>query len=260
MTDLSICHRTCYRYRRPVALGPHRMMLRPRDGRLLSVQSFHLAISPQADLCWTQDVFGNAVAIARFTAMSESLVIESSLALRHAELEWPVFPVAASALTYPFDYENEEGVDLGALRSPVYDDPDGQFAAWVRGFVAGERTDTLSLLKDLNAGISTSVTYEVREEYGTQSPLASLSRGRGSCRDIATVLAEAVRVLGFGARLVSGYLWDPTGPGKGAAGAGSTHAWCEIYVPGAGWIAFDPTNRVLGAGHLIPVATARRIE
>ena len=180
--------------------------------------------------------------------------------LQHSEQPWPVFPISASAITYPFTYSESDAVDLGALRRPHADDPDGRFRAWVRGFVASDATDTLSLLKDLNAGLLDWLTYEIRDDYGTQTPLQSLGRGRGSCRDVATMLVEAARVLGFGARAVSGYLWDPARDAIGSAGPGSTHAWAEIYVPGAGWITFDPTNRAVGAGHLVPVAVARTIE
>ncbi len=260
MPDIIIRHRTCYRYRRPVLLNPHRLMLRPREGRLLQVLSLDITSEPRAELDWTQDVFGNAIAIARFSQHAAMLSLESQAVLRHAEAEWPVFPIAASAITYPFAYTGEELVDLGALRAAAFPDPDKAFEAWVKTFIASDPTDTLSLLKDLNAGISGHVAYEAREDYGTQAPLDSLLRGHGTCRDFATMLAEAARVLGLGARLVSGYLWDPAGDRTGSAGAGATHAWCEIYVPGAGWIAFDPTNRAVGAGHLIPVATGRTIE
>jgi transglutaminase-like putative cysteine protease len=124
-------------------------------------------------------------------------------------------------------------------------------------------TDTLSLLKDINAAISAWISYQSRDDEGTQPPLATLDRGWGSCRDIALLLIEAARRLGLGARIVSGYLapWTPGGGGQvGAADAGSTHAWAEIYLPGAGWVTFDPTNRTVGDFSLIPVAVARDIR
>ncbi|WP_093016096.1 transglutaminase-like domain-containing protein [Roseivivax halotolerans] len=131
---------------------------------------------------------------------------------------------------------------------------------WVERFVAARPTDTLSLLKDISSGINAGISYECRETEGTQGPLETIDRGWGSCRDFAVLLAEAVRTLGFGARLVSGYLFNQSGGQVGSVGAGSTHAWVEIFVPGAGWIPFDPTNRSVGSINLVPVAVARRIQ
>lgn len=169
------------------------------------------------------------------------------------------FPIAASAISHPFLYDADDWIDLGALTIPSYDDPNNRIGHWARGFVRGPSTDTLALLKDVNEGISGYLFYQSRDEEGTQSPQASLDRGWGSCRDFAVLFVEAVRHLGFGARLVSGYCHDFDKTGPGPQDAGSTHAWAEVYVPGAGWIAFDPTNRTMGGGNLIPVATGRHI-
>ena len=110
------------------------------------------------------------------------------------------------------------------------------------------------------AGVSGYVSYQSREDEGTQSPIQTLDRGWGSCRDFAVLFVEAARSLGFGARIVSGYLYQPDQNIVGSAGAGSTHAWAEVFVPGAGWITFDPTNRSVGGFNLIPVAVARDIR
>ncbi|GBD49856.1 transglutaminase [Methylopila sp. Yamaguchi] len=151
-------------------------------------------------------------------------------------------------------------MDLGSLTLNQYLDPAGRLRAWARGFVYGQPTDTLSLLKDVNVGVAVEVAYEIREDEGVQSPLETLDRRRGSCRDFATLFAETTRSLGFGARVVSGYLHDPGVGRVGSNGSGSTHAWAEVYVPGAGWITFDPTNRSVGGANLIPVAVARDIR
>ncbi|WP_380875892.1 transglutaminase family protein [Sphingomonas sp. DBB INV C78] len=142
--------------------------------------------------------------------------------------EWPVFQIAPHAHSFPFSYEAGDHADLYALLKPQYPDPDGVLAAWARSFVAAEPTDTLSLLKDINAGMLARVNYRVREEDGTRSPLETLSLASGSCRDIAALFLEVVRHLGFGARAVSGYLHAP---GAGFEDAGSTHPWAEIYLP-----------------------------
>ena len=173
---------------------------------------------------------------------------------------WPVFPISASAIEYPFFYSSDDWTDLGALTQPQHQDGDGRFSQWVEGFVLQRPTDTLSLLKDISNGISSQITYELREDEGTHSPLETLDGGCGSCRDLAVLLAEAARILGLGARLVSGYLFDPENDLLGSAGSGSTHAWVEIFIPGAGWITFDPTNRSVGSKNLIPVAVARDIR
>lgn len=170
-----------------------------------------------------------------------------------------MFGIAASAIIYPFRYSDEEWTDLGALSARQYPDPGGRLDAWARGFVRGAQTDTLALLKDLSAGVSAAVAYQSREEEGTQAPLQTLQRGQGSCRDFAVLFVEAARALGFGGRIVSGYVFNPDRTLLGSAGGGSTHAWSEVYVPGAGWISFDPTNRSVGGSNLIPVAVARNI-
>jgi transglutaminase-like putative cysteine protease len=173
---------------------------------------------------------------------------------------WPVFDIAASAIAYPFQYSGDEWIDLGALTVQQYPDQASRLKGWARAFVRGTSTDTLSLLKDLSAGVSGSIRYQSREEEGTQSPSQTLDRGWGSCRDFAVLFVEAARSLGFGARIVSGYLYNPDQDIVGSAGAGSTHGWAEVYVPGAGWITFDPTNRSVGGFNLIPVAVARDIR
>ena len=259
MITLRIHHRTTYRYRLPVSLGPHRLMLRPRESRDLRLIFSDVALTPSSKLTWAQDVFGNAVATASFQTMTNALVIDSAVELQLDAAAWPVFDIAASAIVYPFQYSSDESVDLGALAIQQYPDPSGRLRDWSRAFVRGSSTDTLSLLKDLCAGVSKWINYQSREDEGTQSPTETLNRGWGSCRDFAVLFVEAVRSLGFGARIVSGYLYNPDRNSVGTADSGSTHAWAEVYLPGAGWITFDPTNRSVGGFNLIPVAVARDI-
>jgi transglutaminase-like putative cysteine protease len=235
-------------------------MLRPRESRDLRLVSNDVRVTPEAVVTWAQDVFGNAVATATFRTMADRLVIDSSAELEHGAVAWPIFDVAAHAISYPFQYVDDEWTDLGALTIQQYEDPARQLQSWARSFVGGNPTDTLSLLKDLSAGVSNSIAYQSREDEGTQSPTQTLDRGWGSCRDFAVLFVEAARSLRFGARIVSGYLYNPN-PGMARIGdAGSTHAWAEVYVPGAGWITFDPTSRSVGSVNLIPVAVARDIR
>jgi transglutaminase-like putative cysteine protease len=235
-------------------------MLRPRESRDLGLLASQVTVTPDATVTWAQDVFGNAVATASFRTMSASLVIDSVADIELNAAAWPVFDIAASAASYPFRYSDNERTDLGALAVPLYADPQGRLRSWAQSFVRSNPTDTLSLLKDLSEGVSRQINYQSREQEGTQGPLDTLDRGWGSCRDFAMLFAESVRTLGFGARIVSGYLYNPNQDRTGSDGAGSTHAWAEVYVPGAGWITFDPTNRSVGSLNLIPVAVARDIR
>ncbi|MDW6022184.1 transglutaminase family protein [Mesorhizobium sp. BAC0120] len=251
---LAIHHRTSYRYARPVIFQPHRMILRPRGSHEVVLLTSSLVCSLVAQLEWTQDVFGNLIATGSFLEPAAELVIASEFKVEQSAVAWPVFRITPEAHSFPFEYPPDDLADLGALRIPEHEDPEGRMADWARAFVRGATTDTLSLLKDLNAGILSSVAYRMRDEEGTQAPLETLMLASGSCRDIAALFIEAVRHLGFGARAVSGYLFDAQ---QKTDDPGSTHAWAEVYLPGAGWIAFDPTHRRLGGANLIPVAVAR---
>jgi transglutaminase-like putative cysteine protease len=257
LVALDIRHTTVYNYNQPVSLGSHRLMLRPRESRDLRLISFTVNIQPAATVTWATDVLGNAVATATFQDMTDTLTIESSASIELYAHAWPVFDIAASAISYPFPYADDAWTDLGALTVQQYPDPDGRLRDWAYGFVRSQPTDTLSLLKDLSTGVFSAVRYQAREDEGTQSPVQTLDLLTGSCRDFAVLFAESARGLGFGARVVSGYIFNPDQP---ASGPGTTHAWAEVYVPGAGWITFDPTNRSLGGANLIPVAVARDIR
>lgn len=260
MDTLLIHHRTTYHYSVPLKFGPHQLMLRPRESRSLRISTHDVVATPQAKVTWAHDVFGNTLATAVFNETSDTLAIDSFVTLTLDEDQWPVFDIAASAASYPFLLTEDEMTDLGALRLQSYLDSTGELRRWTQDFVAGSPTDTLALLRDISTGVATQVSYEAREEENTQSPEQTLALSRGSCRDLAVLFVDAVRSLGFGARIVSGYLYDPTKDAVGSAGAGSTHAWAEVYVPGAGWITFDPTNQSVGGFNLIPVAVARHID
>lgn len=260
MAVFCIRHTTTYRYREPVSLGLHRLQLSPRESRDLRVLTATVTVSPNAGITWAHDVFGNAVATVFFAEPTDLLVVESEIELEQDAPAWPLFDVAVSATSYPFSYSDDERIDLGALLQPQHPDADGRLLNWATGFVHSDPTDTLSLLKDINTGIRAWVSYQAREDEGTQSPLETLDRRWGSCRDIALLFIETVRRLGFGARIVSGYLANRADGDPESSYAGTTHAWAEIYLPGAGWVTFDPTNRTVGTFCLIPVAVARDIR
>jgi transglutaminase-like putative cysteine protease len=148
------------------------------------------------------------------------------------------------------------------MLEPHYPDPADRLGSWARGFVRSNPTNTLALLSDLNSGVRAWISYQSRETEGTQTPIETLNRGWGSCRDLAVLLIEAARSLGFGARVVTGYLYNASADSLAAStiGAGTTHAWADIYLPGAGWIAYDPTNGTIGGRDLIRVAVTRDIS
>jgi transglutaminase-like putative cysteine protease len=175
-------------------------------------------------------------------------------------VERPTYPIAPEAVRYPFIYSADDRIDLGRMLERHHPDPGERLGAWARGFVRSNPTDTLALLADLNAGVKTWISYQSRATEGTQTPVETLGRGSGSCRDLAVLLIEAARTLGFAARVVTGYLHNSSeGRGAGAIGGGATHAWAEIYLPGAGWTAYDPTNGTIGGMDLIRVAVTRDI-
>lgn len=257
---MTVRHTTRYAYAAPVAFGEHRLMLRPRDSHDIRLVAATLTLSPPASLRWVHDVFGNSIAFARFAEPAEALEITSELVIERYALDRPPAMLDPAAARYPFVYSPDDRADLGRLLELHHPDPKGELLAWARGFVAGDTTDTLALLADINLGIKNGFAYEARDAEGTQPPLETLARGAGTCRDFAFLMVEALRALGVGARFVSGYLYDPAldgGADQGAVGAGATHAWVDAYLPGAGWVEYDPTNGLVGATSLIRVAVAR---
>ena len=262
MTVLKVRHTTIYRYSRPVALGDHRLMLRPRDSHDLRLIKTDLTFSPPTSVRWMHDVFGNSVAIASFSEPSTELRIESSLVLETYAAALPPFQITPDASRYPFIYSADDRIDLGRMLERQYPDPRDRLGSWARGFVRSNPTDTSALLADLNNGVKAQISYQSRETEGTQTPTETLIRGWGSCRDLAVLFIEAVRSLGFGARVVTGYLYRATtdAGATAAIGASTTHAWADIYIPGSGWIAYDPTNGTIGGKDLIRVAVTRDIS
>ncbi len=260
MPVFSVKHVTTYSYAVPVGLGEHRMMLRPRDSNDQQLLEASLAIDPHPRrLRWIHDVFDNCVAIADFDGVTRKLTVESNITLAHNPFEGAEFLLEDRARFYPFAYDGEEMPDLARSIERHFPDPSGELDRWVRRFLRqGQPTETGELLMTLNYAIKESLYYERRLAKGTQSPLETLARRQGSCRDFATLMMEAARALGFAARFVSGYLYVPDrDTGEIYLGGGATHAWCQIYLPGSGWVEFDPTNGIVGNRDLIRIAVAR---
>jgi transglutaminase-like putative cysteine protease len=257
MKLLTVRHATTYRYSAPVVFGQHRLMLRPRDSHDLRIVEASLALSPHGRIRWMHDVFHNSVALVDFDEPAAELSIVSLLVMERFALARPDFPIAPEAESYPFMHSADDRSDLGRLRERHYQDR-GEVDEWARQFLFETPTNTFNLLATMNAAIRGSFEYSAREEEGTQSPVETLERRSGTCRDYALLFIEAARSLGFGARFVTGYLYDPALDGGDAMqGAGATHAWAEIYLPGAGWVEFDPTNGLIAGENLIRVAVTR---
>lgn len=262
---LSVTHVSEYQYAFPVLLHDHRLMVRPRDSHDLRLLSAELVTSPAPQQTrWYHDVFGNSIGILKFDVETERLEISSKLLL---ETYAPVLEsreIEPHAQAYPFSYTPDDQRDLGVLSDRQYEDPDNRMSEWVRDIFSslvrgGGKIETLELLSGLNAAIGQQFTYQWRDTEGTQTPTETLNQGSGTCRDFALLYMETARQLGFAARFVTGYLVDSAvlADGSGVVGGGATHAWAQVYVPGLGWIEFDPTNKIVGSNQLIRVAVTR---
>jgi transglutaminase-like putative cysteine protease len=253
---LTVRHRTIYRYSKPVGLGEHRMMFRPRASHDLRLVRSRLDIRPHPlELRWLHDVFDNSVAIATFTGTTRELRFDSTTTLEHFERARPEYALEAGARRFPFRYADDERPSLEAALTRLY--PDERVAEWARRFVpASGSIRTMTLLDSMIRGIKKQFVYLRRIEKGVQTPAETLQRRSGSCRDFALLMMEAARALGLAARFVSGYIFVPPSGPAATLGGGATHAWMQVYLPGAGWVDFDPTNSIVGNRNLIRVAVA----
>lgn len=257
MTLLSVRHETVYHYARPVSFGEHRILVRPRDSMEQTLEQFSLKITPEPSaIRWIHDVFGNGIAIARFDLPAEELRISANMVLDHTPELTPAFEIDERAKTHPFDYSDVDAIDLAPTRRRQFPD-ETAVDAWAQRFVSSRGTTrTGDLLLTMTYGIKEGFKYLRRPDPGTQRPSQTLSSRQGTCRDFALLMMEAARSLGFAARFVTGYLYSPALDGD-HRGGGATHAWCQIYLPGAGWVEFDPTNAIIGTRDLIRVGVAR---
>lgn len=257
MKRYKIIHRTYYNYTNTVTLGAHYLRLRPREDHELRIESFVLKCTPEAKLLWQRDAEGNSVATANFTDSTQQLIIESEVIIQQYNEDPLDFIVDDYAVNYPFEYESSDRF----LLSPYMVLPDDSTRVLLNDWIfnvwkSSEQIQTYVLLHKLSAYIHQTLMYKSREEPGVQTAQETLTLGSGSCRDFALLFMEAVKCLGLASRFVSGYLHAPLM----SALVGSTHAWAEVYIPGAGWKGFDPTiGDIAGSDH-IAVAVARLAE
>ncbi|NBB16322.1 transglutaminase family protein [Caulobacter sp. SLTY] len=253
MKLVSICHRTTYRYGKPVAFGEHRMMLRPLQAFDQQIVSSDLTISPEPSLLrHIQDAAGACVGVARFEGLSDTLTFESKVRLNHIVAD-PLDLEDASALVGQPFYDPEEQPELAASLRRRHAD-EGQVEAFAKSFLHGHgATRVSSLLSDMTHAIRADFAYALRLHGAPQTPAETLALRTGSCRDFAVLMMEAARSLGLAARFVSGYVYSGSAK-AGRTGGGHTHAWTRVFVPGCGWVDFDPTNGIVGNTDLIRVA------
>ncbi len=257
MRHLQIKHVTTYQYAETVILLPHKLLLRPREGHEIRIESAELIITPAHQLQWQRDVYDNAVALATFLEPGSQLSIGSRVLIRHYDDQPLDFLVADYAVLFPFQYDVAERADLGPYLSAIFEQDRLLLSTWLQQFwQSGQVVETYLLLEWINKAIATGFTYQQREEPGVQTPAETLVSRSGSCRDFATLFIEACRFLGLAARFVSGYLYSPTLP----KGWGATHAWSEVYLPGAGWKGFDSTSGQVVGNQYIAVAVSRHPE
>jgi transglutaminase-like putative cysteine protease len=254
MPILTVRHVTTYHYKRPVAFGEHRMMLRPRDDDDQKVLESELRITPEpSQLTWTKDIFGNHVATARFADRASELRFDSTTHLHHAPGDFHAADIDDFARTYPFAYAAEDRSDLARFIAPLSSHP--ELDRWAAKFLRQDGSaDTRELLVDLTQTINQNFKHVARHEKGTQDPIKTLKLGSGSCRDLAVLMIAVLRSLRIAARFVSGYLnLDDDDRVTG----GNTHAWAQVYVPGPGWVDFDPSSGMVGNQNLVRVAVVR---
>jgi transglutaminase-like putative cysteine protease len=263
MDILTVRHLTRYRYAKPVAFGEHRMMFRPRESFDQHVLDFSLTITPKPiDVRYIHDVFGNCIGIARFATVAKELTFESINRLEHRpedSLDDPTSPDRALN-AYPFAYDASDLPDLHSSMLRGYRDSHGTLDKWSRRFLQGlPKVAAPQILAAMTRTIHDELEYVARSSGPPQTPLETLRLGRGTCRDFAVLMMEAVRTLGLAARFVSGYLYIPVRENVASMrrGGGNTHAWVRVFLPNGGWAEFDPTNGLVGNRDLIRVAVVR---
>lgn len=218
--------------------GRHRLVLRPREGHDLRVLSMELKIEPVHHLTWTRDVFGNSVALVDFAAEAAQLQFSSDVVVERCAPFPRRTPHEPGSISYPVAYDAMEITVACAYQNTVYPLETSAIREWIDQVLPEhKRTDTEAMMLRLCKVIKQQIQYLRRSEKGVQTPLQTLQLAKGSCRDMATLMLEAARVLGIASRFASGYLHCAASD----AGRASTHAWMEAYLPDLGWCGFDPT-------------------
>lgn len=255
---LQISHGTTYRYARPVEYGLHRLVIRPLEGHDVQIRSSGLTITPAHRIRWVHDVFDNSIALVEFQEAAGEMSVLSTVKVEQFNINPFDFILDASAMEIPFAYSAEESRDVSVYSEMQFPQERDAIQSWIKPFLDLQgRARTLDFLSSVNKSFPLFFQYTRREEPGVQSPAETLRKRAGSCRDFALLLMEAARHLGLAARFVSGYLCHHEDDSAPDAASHATHAWAEIYLPGAGWKGFDPTSGILAADLHVRVAVTR---
>ncbi|RUZ49261.1 transglutaminase family protein, partial [Mesorhizobium sp. M7A.F.Ca.US.003.02.1.1] len=255
----AVYHLTHYKYDRPVVLGPQIIRLQPAPHSRTKVLSHSLKVEPANHFVnLQQDPYGNFLARFVFPEPVTELKIEVDLVADMTVYNPFDFFVEPSAEAFPFEYPEEIRDDLAIYRTP---EPAGPLLSALLKTIDRSAANTVNFLVDLNARLQREIAYIVRMETGVFSPEETLAAKKGSCRDSSWLLVQILRNLGIAARFVSGYLVQLKpdlvaldGPAGTAVDFTDLHAWCEVYLPGAGWIGFDPTSGLLTGESHVPLA------
>jgi transglutaminase-like putative cysteine protease len=254
MGRLRILHETRYYYERPVGFGAQRLMIRPRDSHALRIVEASLRLFPPGDTRWSYDANGNCICIFQPTGKSDAMRVASELVIdRYPAPLVPQRIENPDTLT-PIVYSREDRATLEPFIAPVTDDPDAVLLRWLRGLASHKDEPALAFLLRVNDLIHKQFEYRSREEKGVQAPVETLQKRSGACRDLAWLMVEGLRRLGYAALFATGYIHSPNAKIRGA---GATHAWCEVFLPDLGWLEFDPTNGLAESPDLIRVAATR---
>ena len=257
--QVALHHASLYTYDRPIHLGAHVVRLRPAAHCKTPILSYSLRVEPESHfLNWQQDPYANYLARLVFPEKTRKFKICGDLVADMSVYNPFDFFLEPEAESYPFKYEKRLGHDLApylATSKP------GPLLKSLVAMISDKRVRTIDYLVHINQVIKTKVSYTIRLEPGVQSPEETLELGSGSCRDSAWLMVHLLRHKGLAARFVSGYLIQLKpdvksleGPSGAETDFTDLHAWCEVFLPGAGWVGLDPTSGLLaGEGH-IPVA------
>ncbi|MEX2333993.1 MAG: transglutaminase family protein, partial [Pseudohongiella sp.] len=253
---VALKHSTRYDFDRPIEVGPHQVRLKPAPHCRTPIDAYSLKITGgEYFINWQQDPFGNHIARLVFPEKISRLHIEVELIAPMTVVNPFDFFVEEYAEHFPFDYTPDLRKELAPYLESGQEWP--LLDQWLSS-VKREKTDITGFLVGLNQRLSQDIEYLIRMEPGVQSPQETLELARGSCRDSTWLLVHILRRLGLAARFVSGYLVQLTADVKALDGPSGTdkdftdlHAWCEVFIPGAGWIGLDPTSGLFaGEGHL----------